>query len=65
MRADQIEALEDVMGLVEAARYLGLSRSTLRDAAAKGTLPAKRIGRDWVTNRAACDHYRFFYKREM
>ncbi len=55
--------LEGIIGLEEAARMLGRSPITLRWAAQRGSLPAKRIGRDWVTTRDAVSYYAAFRKR--
>ena len=43
--------LDDILSLDEAARMLGRSPITLRWAAQTGRLPAKKLGRDWVTTR--------------
>jgi len=37
----------DILTPAEAAQYLRLSRRTVRQMAARGTIPAKRIGKSW------------------
>jgi excisionase family DNA binding protein len=48
---------EELISLVEAAEYSGLTHDFLRELARKGKLPARKIGRDWVTTRTAIDEY--------
>ncbi len=55
--------LDDILSLDEAARMLGLSPITLRWAAQTGRLPAKKLGRDWVTTRDSVTWYATFYRR--
>jgi hypothetical protein len=48
----------ELINLKEAADSSGFSVSYLRDIATSGRLRAKKIGRDWLTTRAAVEHYR-------
>ncbi len=45
----------DVLDLQEASAYLRLRRHTLRRLAAKGTVPALRIGKQWRFRRCALE----------
>ena len=47
----------ELISLQEAAEYCGLTKGTLHEYAKKGRLKAKKIGRMWVTTRAAVDDY--------
>ena len=55
--------LDDILSLEEAARMLNRSPITLRWAAQTGRLPAKKLGRDWVTTRDSVRWYAAFYRR--
>lgn len=46
------------MTLAEAAEDLGVAQSTLRNQAVSGRLPARKLGKMWVTTRHAVDRYR-------
>ena len=48
---------ETLIPLSEAAVVSGLSQSHLRLLARRGTLQAKKIGRDWLTTRRAVETY--------
>lgn len=59
-RADEapdLLSIGDLISLQEAAEYCGLTKGTLHAYAKSGRLRAKKIGRMWVTTRAAIDHY--------
>lgn len=47
----------DLITLAEAAEYAGLHRDTLHNYAKRGRLKAKKLGKFWVTTRAAIDEY--------
>jgi excisionase family DNA binding protein len=47
----------ELISLQEAAEHCGLTKGTLHEYAKKGRLKAKKIGRMWVTTRAAVDEY--------
>ena len=47
----------ELISLQEAAEYAGLKKDSLHDYIKRGRLKAKRIGRFWVTTRAAVDEY--------
>ena len=49
--------LGDLISLQEAAEYAGLAKRSLHNYAQQGRLKAKKIGRMWVTTRAAIDEY--------
>jgi excisionase family DNA binding protein len=56
---DRLEALTAMVppalvDVAEAARRLGKSPSAVRRMAAEGVLPARRIGRSWRIDLAAC-----------
>jgi hypothetical protein len=55
--------LDDILSLDEAARMLERSPITLRWAAQTGRLPAKKLGRDWVTTRDAVLWYEVSHLR--
>ena len=55
--------LDDILSLDEAARMLERSPITLRWAAQTGRLPAKKLGRDWVTTRENVLWYATFHRR--
>jgi len=46
-----------VFGIPEAARILGISRETLRQAVIRGEVPARRLGRQWLIPVAVLDSY--------
>jgi len=46
-----------VFGIPEAARILGISRETLRQAVIRGEVPARRLGRQWLIPAAVLDSY--------
>jgi hypothetical protein len=52
--------LDDVLSIRDAARLLGRSPAGLRAAAGRGSLDARRVGRDWITTREAVIRYRVF-----
>jgi len=43
----------DVMTALEVGRYLGLSRNSVYDAAGRGDIPCRRVGRRLLFSRAA------------
>ncbi len=43
----------EVLGVMEAAMFLGLSRNTVRDYADRGTIPHRRLGRKLLFSRSA------------
>ena len=47
----------ELISLQEAAEYSGLAKRSLHNYAQQGRLKAKKIGRMWVTTRAAVDEY--------
>ncbi len=47
----------ELISLQEAAEYAGLAKRSLHNYAQQGRLKAKKIGRMWVTTRAAVDEY--------
>lgn len=48
-------SMSGLLTVNEAAAHLGLAASTVRAMCARGKLPAQRIGRDWLINRADLD----------
>ena len=51
------------MTLKEAAASLGLDPATLRQAIARGSLEAKKLGRDWIVTRKDVERYRKEHRR--
>lgn len=49
--------LDELISLSEASEFCGLSSDHLRRLAEQGKLKAKKIGRNWVTSRAAIEEY--------
>jgi excisionase family DNA binding protein len=47
----------ELITLQDAAAYCGLQADSLQEYAKKGRLRAKKMGRFWVTTRAAVDEY--------
>jgi excisionase family DNA binding protein len=47
----------DLITLQEAAEYAGLAKDSLHDYIKRGRLKAKKVGRFWITTRAAVDEY--------
>jgi excisionase family DNA binding protein len=47
----------ELISLQEAAAYANLKQDSLHDYIKRGRLRAKKIGRFWVTTRAALDEY--------
>lgn len=52
-----------MLTLREAAELLGLSPVTLRVQAERGTLRARKIGRDWMVTPAEVERYREVHLR--
>ena len=52
-----------MLTLREAAEKLGLSPVTLRIQAERGTLKARKIGRDWMVTPAEVERYRIVHQR--
>jgi excisionase family DNA binding protein len=50
-------AVGELITLQEAAEYAGLDKTTLPNYIRRGRLKAKKIGKMWVTTRAAMDEY--------
>ena len=50
-------AVGELISLQEAAEYANLKQDSLHDYIKRGRLKAKKIGRFWVTTRAAVDEY--------
>jgi excisionase family DNA binding protein len=46
------------MTLAEAAAELGLNPGTLRRQIHRGSLRARKVGRDWTVSRRECERYR-------
>ena len=38
---------KEILNVVEAADYLGLSAYTIREYAKAGTIPARKVGKEW------------------
>lgn len=51
--ADQGKKEKDVLTALEAARYLRVSRNTLYDAAGRGEVPYRRVGKRMLFSRDA------------
>lgn len=51
------------MTLKEAAESLGISAANLRQAIARGSLKAKKVGRDWHVTPAEVEKYRKEHRR--
>jgi len=47
--------IERIMNTREAAKYLGISKVTLYKLIKNGTIPAKRIGKEWRLAKTALD----------
>ncbi len=47
----------ELISLIEAADYAGLTRDSLHSYIRRGRLRARRLGSQWVTTRAAIDEY--------
>ncbi len=56
--------LSAILSIDEAAAVLGRTPATLRWAAQTGRLPAKRLGRDWVTTYDGVTWYLAFHRRD-
>lgn len=54
----------DLLTLLEAADYAGLSHETLRAQIRNGKLDAKKLGRDWVVTRKEMDRYIREHRRD-
>ncbi|QHO90282.1 DNA-binding protein [Actinomyces sp. 432] len=52
---DAVDSL-DAVGVTEAADALGITGQAVRDRIAAGTLPARKIGRNWAIPTAALHH---------
>lgn len=50
--------LQDVIGIGEGAKLLGLASDSLRPAAQSGTLNARKVGGSWITTRQDVERYR-------
>jgi hypothetical protein len=48
----------ELISLAEAAKLSGFSHDNLKRVAQSGKLPARKIGRNWVTTLAAVEEYR-------
>jgi len=48
----------ELIGLAEAAKLSGFSHGFLKIMAREGRLPAKKVGRDWLTTMAAVEVYK-------
>ena len=48
---------EELISLSEAAAFCGLTHEHLSLLARRGKLEARKIGRDWLTTRAAVEEY--------
>jgi len=53
------------MTLKEAAAQLGLDPATLRQAIARGSLKARKLGRDWIVEPREVERYRTEHRRPM
>lgn len=51
------------MTLKEAAESLGTTPDNLRGAIARGTLKARKLGRDWIVTPAEVERYRREHRR--
>ena len=51
------------MTLKEAAAQLSVTPDNLRGAIARGTLKARKVGRDWTVTRREVERYRQEHKR--
>lgn len=49
--------LDDIISLEDAADQLGRSPEAMRKAAQRGTLVARRVGRQWITTREHAVRY--------
>ena len=50
--------MDDLLSLAEAADRLGVAAVTLRVAAGRGHIGARKIGKTWVTTESEVDRYR-------
>jgi len=50
-----------LLNLAEVSAMVGLSRSCLRVHAARGTLRAQRVGRDWLVDVAEVERFRAWH----
>jgi len=53
MRTEEISTAKEILTLEEAAELLGISPRALREAAARGEVPARKIARRWRFSRFA------------
>lgn len=52
------------MTLPEAADILGITPDTLRQAIHRGSLKARKVGRDWTVTPAEVERYRKVHRQE-
>jgi len=60
---------QEILTAAEAARFLKVSPRTLRELAASGAIPARKVGREWRFSRTALEkwvsaHPKAKFKRE-
>ena len=53
----------DTMSLADASQVLGIDVSRLRRLAARGILPATKVGRDWITTRRDVEQFAALERR--
>jgi excisionase family DNA binding protein len=47
----------ELVTVAEAAEIIGLSRVRVRQLVASGTLPAEKVGRDWLVRRSVAERF--------
>lgn len=60
---DRPTAADEIVGVGEAAKILGVSRSAVHKAASTGRLRGRRIGRSWALLRGSVEHYQVSAQR--
>jgi excisionase family DNA binding protein len=55
---DERVAIEDIISVTEAAKFLGVTRSAVNKAAQVGRIKGKKIGHTWSLLRSSVDSYR-------
>ncbi|WP_240520139.1 MULTISPECIES: helix-turn-helix domain-containing protein [unclassified Bacillus (in: firmicutes)] len=48
---NSFNSLDNIIGVEEAAKILGLSPGTVKNKCAAGELPAKKIGKTWIIDK--------------
>jgi len=56
---------KELLGTVDCGNFLGITKHGVIKAIRRGSLPAVKIGRDWIIKQSDAEHYKKYNKGKV